>query len=121
MSLKAVACTFAILAAAIAASHQAAAETWSGAYGATIMSTYTDGRTAKVYVEPDHTYSVVLPNGTILKGTWADSDGQSCFTLDESAPGAKPTCFPAKEYKVGDSFNGEDSSGKFTGVIQAGR
>jgi hypothetical protein len=101
----------------------AAAETWTAAYDGTIMSTYTDGRTAKVYVNADHSYSIALPNGTILKGTWADAGGQSCFTLTDPAPapGAKPVCFPAKDYKVGDSFQGEDVTGKFAGVIQAGR
>ena len=96
---------------------------WSGAYGNTIDATYTDGGTAKVYVEADHTYTIKLPNGTVLKGTWADTNGQSCFTLTDPAPkpGDKPTCFPVKEYKVGDSFSGEDASGKFTSVIVAGR
>jgi len=101
----------------------AAADTWTAAYDGTIMSTYTDGRTAKVYVNADHSYSIALPNDTVLKGTWADADGQSCFTLTDPAPapGAKPVCFPIKEYKVGDSFTGEDATGKFTGVIKAGR
>lgn len=101
----------------------ALADTWSGAYDATIMSTYTDGRTAKVFVNADHTYSIALPDGTKLKGKWADADGQSCFTLTDPAPppDAKPVCFPVKEYKVGDSFEGQDATGKFTGVIQAGR
>ena len=99
----------------------AAADTWTVAYDGTINSTYTDGRTAKVYVNADHSYSVALPNGTVLKGTWTDANGQSCFMLTGAAPDAKPTCVPSKEYKAGDSFDGEDSTGKFTGVIQAGR
>ncbi len=101
----------------------ASADTWSAAYSGSIAAAYTDGRTAKVLVNADHSYSVVLPNGTVLKGTWADADGKSCFTLTDppAAPGSKPTCFEAKEYKVGDSFDGEDSSGKFKGVVQAGR
>jgi hypothetical protein len=101
----------------------AAADTWSGAYGNTIDATYTDGRTAKVFVEPDHTYTIKLPDGTILKGRWADAGGKSCFTLTEPAakPGDKIPCFPVKEYKVGDTFAGEDSTGSFTSVINAGR
>lgn len=101
----------------------ASADTWSAAYSGTISAAYTDGRTAKVLVNADHSYSVVLPNGTVLKGTWADADGKSCFTLTDppATPGSKPTCFEAKEYKVGDSFEGEDASGKFKGTVQAGR
>lgn len=101
----------------------AAADTWTGVYGNTIDATYTDGRTAKVYVEADHTYSIKLPDGTVLKGTWADAGGQSCFTLTDppAKPGDKPVCFPVKEYKVGDTFSGTDSTGSFTSVIHAGR
>lgn len=101
----------------------ALADTWSGAYGNTITSTYSDGRVVKVYVEPDHTYSILLADGARLKGTWADVDGQSCFTVTDPppAPGAKSSCFPLREYKVGDSFSGEDASGKYVGVITAGR
>jgi len=112
-----------VLAFLAAAAVPAWADTWSAAYDGTILSTYADGRTAKVYVNADHTYSVVLPNGTTLKGTWADGNGQSCFSLTDppAAPGSKPTCFEAKEYKVGDSFSGEDATGKFTGTIRAGR
>jgi hypothetical protein len=101
----------------------AAADTWIGAYGNTIDATYASGATAKVYVEADHTYTVKLPDGTVLKGTWADADGQSCFTLTDPAPkpGDKPTCFPIKEYKVGDTFSGTDATGSFTSVINAGR
>ena len=103
---------------ALLAASPAAADTWTGAYDATIVSTYGDGRVVKVYVNADHSYSIALPDGKELRGTWADADGQSCFTLSS---GGKPTCFPIKEYKVGDSFTGADPTGTFTGVIQAGR
>ena len=117
---------FALAAAAVVAAvtaTSAAADTWSGAYGNTIDATYTDGRTAKIYVEADHTYSIKLPNGTVLKGKWADADGQSCFTLTDPAPkpGDKPVCFPVKEYKLGDSFSGTDATGAFTSTIHPGR
>lgn len=113
----------ALVIALLAAAAPAAADTWSGAYDGTIVSTYADGRVVKVYVNPDHSYSILLPDGKTLKGTWADADGKSCFTATDPppAPDAKPTCFPIKEYKVGDTFAGEDATGKFTGVIKAGR
>lgn len=108
------------------AANPAWADTWTGAYKGTIVSTYADGHVVNVYVEPDHTYSIVPADGSApLKGTWADANGQSCFTVTDPppAPGteAQPVCFPLKEYKVGDTFEGEDSTGKFTGVIKAGR
>ena len=121
MKLKTGFCAGARACAGIASS--AFADTWSGAYGNTIVSTYSDGRVVKVYVEPDHSYSLTLPNGDRLNGTWADGSDGSCFTVTNPppAPGAKPTCFPLKDYKVGDTFEGADSSGSFKGVVQAGR
>jgi hypothetical protein len=109
-----------LLAAALlcAAAVPALADTWTAVYGNTITSTYSDGRVVKVYVNADHSYSVVLPDGKTLNGTWADAGGQSCFTLSS---GGTPSCFPIKEYKVGDTFSGTDSTGSFTGVISAGR
>ena len=110
-------------AAAVLLSAAAQADTWSGAYDNTVLSTYADGRVVKVYINADHSYSIALPDGNKLTGTWADADGKSCFTLTDPPPkpGDKPVCFPAKEYKLGDSFQGEDPTGKFTGLIQAGR
>lgn len=100
-----------------------AGDTWGATYNATIVSTYADGRIVKVYVNADHSYSIALPDGKTLKGTWADGADGSCFTLTDPppAPGAKPSCFPIKDYKVGDTFSGEDATGKFTGAIVAGR
>lgn len=112
-----------LTAAAFLAATPALADTWTGAYGGTIESTYADGRVAKVYVDPDHTYSIALPDHQTLKGTWADAGGQSCFTMTDPppAPESRPSCFPIKAYKVGDTFAGDDATGHFTGVIKAGR
>jgi hypothetical protein len=76
-----------------------------------------------VYVNGDNTYSIVPRDGSqALKGTWKDEGGQSCFTITEPPQeNAQPVCFPLKEYKVGDTFKGEDSTGKFTGEIKPGR
>jgi hypothetical protein len=103
---------------AIGAALPAAAGTWDAVYGATIVSTYADGHVVKVYVNADHTYSIALPDGKTLKGTWADGSGGSCFTLDS---GGAPVCFALKDYHVGDTFTGTDATGSFTGVITAGR
>jgi len=123
MRITSTLCVAAVLAGIGLTADAALADTWRGAYDATIVSTYADGRVVKVYVDPHHTYSITLPDGAVLRGTWADADTESCFTLTDPppAPDAEPTCFPLKEYRVGDTFAGEDSTGAFTGVIQAGR
>jgi hypothetical protein len=118
-----------LFAAAMAASGLAGsayADTWSNAYGGTVESTYTDGRMVKVYINADHTYLIKKPDGTmVVKGTWADADasGQTCFMATDPPPppNAKPICFAAKDHQIGDSWPGEDPSGKFTSVLKAGR
>ncbi len=113
----------AALCGALAAVPAFAADTWGGVYDGTIVATYASGGVVKVYVNADHSYSITTPDGKTLKGVWADSADGSCFTLTDppEAPGAKPVCLPLKDYKIGDSFAGEDASGKFNAVIVAGR
>ena len=67
--------------------------------------------------------NITMPDGSKLKGIWADGAGGSCFTVTDPPPkpGVTPTCFPIKNYKVGDTFEGSDAFGNFTGVVQAGR
>ena len=107
-----------------AAAGPAAADTWSGAYGNTVVATYTDGRVVKIFVEPDHTYTIVPQGGgETIHGTWADGDGKSCFTITApaSAVGGAPACFPIKDYKVGDSFDAVDATGTAHSMITSGR
>jgi hypothetical protein len=123
MKLSASLISAAALCGTLAATPALAGDTWGGVYGGTIVSTYANGNVVKVYVNADHSYSIGLADGKTLKGAWADGADGSCFTLTDPppAPGAKPVCFPLKDYKIGDTFSGEDANGKFTGVIVAGR
>lgn len=101
-----------------------AADTWSGAYDNTIVSSYDDGHVVDVYVESDHTYTIVPRDGSeTIEGTWSDANGQSCFTIVSPASyaGGEPLCFELRDYKVGDIFEGSDSTGHFTAEIVAGR
>ncbi len=101
----------------------ALADTWSAAYSGTIVATYSDGHSVNVYVEPDHTYTIVPASGDTISGTWSDDGSQSCFTITAPAEdaGGSPVCIPDKDYQVGDSFQGDDATGHFTGVINSGR
>jgi hypothetical protein len=114
----------AIALSAFALNVSAFADTWSGAYDNTIVSTYDDGHVVDVYVEADHTYSIVPRNGgDTITGTWADSGKQSCFTIKDPAKyaGGAPLCFALKDYEVGDTFDGTDSTGHFKAEIVKGR
>jgi hypothetical protein len=101
----------------------ASADTWTVAYTGSIVATYADGHSVKVFVEPNHTFSIQPGAGAPLHGTWQDAGGQSCFTITDppAAAGGPATCIPAKDYKVGDSFDGKDGVGAFHAVIAAGR
>jgi hypothetical protein len=111
------------LAGLAAGAGSASADTWSAAYTGTIVATYADGHSVKVYVEPDHSFSIVPASGPTLKGNWQDSGSQSCFTITEpaSAAGGSPTCLPVKDYQSGDTFDGTDGVGAFHAVINSGR
>ena len=101
---------------AFAISVPAIADTWTGAYDNTIVSTYDDGHVVDVYVEPDHSYTIVPRNGgDEITGVWADSGNKSCFTIKAPAKyvGSEPLCFALKDYQVGDMFDGTDSTGHF--------
>ena len=111
------------LAGVAAAAGPAAAETWSAAYTGTIVATYADGHSVKVFTNPDHSFTITPATGASLHGTWADAAGQTCFTITDppAAAGGAPTCITDKDYKVGDSFDGKDGTGAFHAVINAGR
>ena len=101
----------------------AAADTWSAAYTATVVATYADGHSVKVFIEPSHTFTIAPAIGAPLHGTWQDAADQSCFTITDppAAAGGAPTCVADKAYNVGDGFDGKDGTGAFHAVITAGR
>jgi hypothetical protein len=101
----------------------AAADTWSAAYTGTIVATYADGHSVKVFTNPDHTFVIRPATGDPLSGTWQDEGAQTCFTITApaAAAGGAPTCIADKAYQVGDSFDGKDGTGAFHAVIDAGR
>ena len=110
--------------AALAFAAPALADTWSAAYDNTIVSTYDTGKVVDVYVEPDHSYTIVPRDGSEeITGTWDDATGKSCFTIKEPASyaGGDPLCFEIRNYKVGDTFEGADSTGHFKAEIVKGR
>lgn len=101
----------------------AAADTWSAAYTGTVVATYADGHSVKVFTNADHTFKIQPASGDPLTGTWADGGTQTCFTITApaAAAGGAPTCVADKAYQVGDSFDGKDATGAFHAVITAGR
>jgi hypothetical protein len=112
----------AAIAAAIfmAAGPALAADPMSSAYGNTVVITYGDGTTVKLYIDEGGTYTGDGPTGA-TSGSWAISGGQTCFT-QQSPEAAPPSCGPTVSKSVGDSWQGTGQGGApVTVTIQAGR
>lgn len=91
---------FAILVAGfVGGAAQADDDPFANYYENTIVITNADGATP-IHVEPDGTFSEVLPDGTPVSGTWTLNEGVSCFIVE----GIEPHCTPAEPHEVGDTW-----------------
>ena len=87
-------------------------------FGNTVVITSAAGVT-KAMVNADHSYSTVMPDGSTLKGTWAENGDNTCYTQTDPAPAAdyKPFCAPNVARAVGDTWDAKGPDGsdvKFT-------
>ena len=99
--------------AAFALSGAAFADNEAGMYGNTVVCSYPDSSTTKVYMEKDGSYSLI--HGTFKeKGTWKDDGTNVCYhaTDPAPAPGAKAVCIPTRSFKIGDTWTVTDPKGK---------
>ena len=74
--------TAAIAAALLLAASPAAAITEADlapAFGNTIVSTHPDGRQAKLWLNPDHTFTAQGRKGNRERGTWSVRGGKLCL------------------------------------------
>ncbi len=97
----------------------------SGLVGNTIEITTPNG-VIKVQLHADMTYQTTLPNGSTIKGTWADQGGQLCYTQTDPPPQAgapSPFCAPGMDgKKVGDSWTMSGPNGaSMTQQVVAGQ
>jgi len=114
---------FAAVTAALAFSGAAFADNEEGMYGNTVVCSYPDGRTTKVYLQPGGDFTVVR-NGQTIKGKWVDDGANVCYTETDPAPpaGTKNVCVAAKPWKVGDGWTVNDPTGhSCSAVIAAGQ
>jgi hypothetical protein len=103
------------------------ADPFTSAYGNTLTTTAPGGAKIVSYVNADGTWERHLPDGTVLKGTYAWKDAQTvCFTVTDPAP--KPGeqsggCRPITgTHAVGDTWTETDPKGNsYTTTLTAGR
>jgi len=64
------------------------------AFGGTIVSTYPDGRTAELYLQPDGKYSARGRRGDPSSGHWKAKDDQLCLSQSSPLPVPFDYCTP---------------------------
>ncbi len=98
---------------AFAVAGPALADNEAGMYGNTVVCTYPNGGTTKVYLKQGGDYTVIR-GGQTIQGKWTDDGTSICYhETDPAQPSdAKDVCTPSKAYKVGDSWTVTDPVGK---------
>ena len=64
------------------------------AFGSTIVSTYPDGRTAELYLQPDGGYTAKGRRGDGSSGHWKVDDGKLCLNQSSPLPVPFSYCTP---------------------------
>lgn len=66
--------------AAVLAAGVASADTMENAYGNTVVVTYANGAAARYHFNADHTFMLMLPDGSSTSGTYEITGDQICLT-----------------------------------------
>jgi len=82
----------------------------AGAYGNTLQITRPDGSTIRFYINADGTYTGVWTDGSAISGTWAETNGQMCFTQTSPAAAAA-SCGPLITQNAGDAWTAQRPDG----------
>lgn len=103
------------------------ADQFAGIYGNTVNITRPDGSKVVVYVNADKTWEQRLPDGSVMRGTFAwKDDTHVCFTVTDPKP-AKPedsqSCDEVTgNHKAGDTWTEKNDKNEVTTIsIVAGR
>jgi hypothetical protein len=109
----------ALAAGAVLMAGAAFADTMSASFGNTMTTTGADGVTVRWMFNADNTYTMALPDGTSLAGTWARNGAELCVTPNG---GGDVVCAPVVEGKaVGDTWTVQTAAGPVTVALTAGR
>jgi hypothetical protein len=109
----------------VALASQAAAPTEADlapAFGNTLLSTYPDGRTARMWLQHDGTYEGQSRRGGLSRGVWHVHDGQVCFSQRRPVPLPGSFCTPIVPGGIGNSWSTRAMTGETIRVsLLAGR
>ncbi|CAN5201281.1 hypothetical protein BH11PSE2_BH11PSE2_22060 [soil metagenome] len=88
----------------------------AGAFGNTIISTYPDGRTGRLWLHADGSYSAKGRRGDLSSGRWTIKGPKIC--LKQAQPVSVPFsfCTPYGGSSVGSSWKGKAVTGEPTTI-----
>lgn len=92
------------------------------AYANTVVSTYPDGRTARLWLEPDHTYTGQGRRGGRSSGVWEVRGSDLCLRQRRPIPSPIRYCTPVVSGGVGTRWSAKAVTGEpITVELVAGR
>ncbi len=84
----------------------------AAAFDATIVSTYPDGRTAELWLNPDGTYSGLGRERKASSGRWRVEDGKLCFRQTRPFVFGYVYCTHLAQFSEGRSWIGKAVTGE---------
>ena len=92
------------------------------AFGNTLLSTYPDGRTARMWLQPGGRFEGRGRRGGLSSGTWRVRDGQVCFSQRQPLPLPGSFCTPIVPGGIGSHWAAKAVTGETIRVdLIAGR
>jgi hypothetical protein len=82
------------------------------AFGNTILSTYPDGRTARMWLAPDGTYSGTGRRKLPSSGRWTVKDDKLCLKQQKPMPAPMSFCTPLPQGVPGSSWKTKAATGE---------
>lgn len=108
--------------AAVLSQTQPGAADLAPAFGNTLLSTYPDGRTARMWLQADGRYQGQGRRGGASSGRWSVRDGQVCFGQRRPIPIPRSFCTPIVRGGVGTGWTARAVTGETIRVqLVAGR
>ncbi len=92
------------------------------AFGNTIVSTYPDGRTAQLWLQPSGAYTAAGRRGDRSSGHWSLKDGKLCLKQSRPIPGPFSYCTAIPSGGVNSRWTAKAVTGEVIQVrLAAGR
>ena len=95
---------------------EAAASSVGAAFGNTILSTYPDGRTAEIWLNPDGSYTGEGRRHDPSSGHWTVKNSGLCFSQSRPFVFGATRCFPLPAGGFDNPWSGKAPTGETTRI-----